>query len=122
MPLLSVMIDLLIDRDRVRGFPVQITQNIDEIQEFDYEEPGDSNDTTFSVLPVQEVDTVQFVYLKARDAVGVRIEGGEGTNVAIRLSANGYIIIGNCTLTDTNLTVNRNAATVARLVGIAGGT
>ena len=101
---------------------MQFTQVVDELQQFDYEEPADNNDTTFSALPIQEVDSVQFLYMKAVNAAGLRVEGSELTNVAIRLSANGFIIIGNCTLTDTNITVNRNAATVARLEGLAGGT
>ena len=122
MPTIRISLTLTIDNVNVRGFPVQLTQVVDELQQFDYEEPADNNDTTFSALPVQEVDTVQFLYMKALQAVGLRVEGGEGTNVAIRLSANGFIIIGSCTLTDSNITVNRNAATVARLEGLAGGT
>ena len=122
MPTIRISLTLTIDNVNVRGFPVQLTQVVDELQQFDYEEPADNNDTTFSALPVQEVDTVQFLYMKALQAVGLRVEGSELTNVAIRLSANGFIIIGNCTLTDSNITVNRNAATVARLEGLAGGT
>ena len=122
MPTIRVNLQLTIDNISVRGFPVQFTQVVDELQQFDYEEPADNNDTTFSALPIQEVDSVQFLYMKAVNAAGLRVEGSELTNVAIRLSANGFIIIGNCTLTDTNITVNRNAATVARLEGLAGGT
>jgi hypothetical protein len=122
VPTIRVTVHLTIDNDTVRGFPVQFVQVVDELQQFDYDEPADNNDTSFSTLPVQEVDSVQFLFVKALQAIGLRLEGGEAGNTAIRLSANGFLIVGNCTLTDSNITVNRNAATVARLEGLGGGT
>jgi len=122
MPTVRLQIIVEVDGVPVRNFPLTISQTVDEWQEFDYEEPGDNNDTTFSVLPVQEVDTVQLLVLSAVNAVGVRLEGGEAGNVALRLGANGGVVVWNVALADTNLTVNVNSISAARLRGIGGGT
>jgi len=99
-----------------------VLQTVDELQEFDYEEPADNNDTTFSALPVQEVDTVQLLVVHAVDAIGLRIEGGEAGNVAVRLSANGGLLMWKGTLANTDVKVNVNSASVARLRGLGAGT
>lgn len=122
MPILQLTIDAKVDGNPVRGFPKNLLLSVDETQEFDYEEPGDSNDTTFSALPIGEVDSVQTLILEAVNAVGVRLEGGESSNTAIRFSAGGGLVAWGVTLTDSNCTVNVNSASVARVRGLAGGT
>jgi hypothetical protein len=122
MPLLQLRIEALYDGKPVTGFPVNVVQSVDEAQQFDHEKAADNNDTSFSALPVGEVDTVAALLLVAQDAIGQRLEGGEATNVAVRISAGGGFVGWGLSLTDSNLTVNRNAATVARIRGGAFGT
>lgn len=107
------------------GFPMTFEQTVDEaMQLLPVEKASDGNDTSFTAATIGDVDAVNFLFLRAVDrALGIRVEGGEATNVAIRLDAGGFILIGKATaLTDTNITVNNNSGAVAKLSGIAGGT
>lgn len=123
MPTIELYLSLKIDGDEANGFPLRRRLEVDEVQRFNTQEADDGNDTTFSALPVGEVDSVQvLVYDSVDQATGVRLEGGEATNVAVRLNAGGLVAVFNGTLTDTNLTVNNNSGAVARIKGLAGGT
>jgi len=106
------------------GFPLNKRITVDEVQSFGpTEEADDTNDTTFSQIPVDEVASVKaFVYQAIDQALGVRIEGGEATNVAIRLDAGGILIAFGATITATNITVNNNSGSTAKQRGLAGGT
>ncbi len=119
---IEIRIDVLVNGKRHRLFPWHIRQSVDEIQEFDYDEPADNNDTTFSALPVTQVGTVQLLIVRAVDAVGLRTEGGEAGSAAIRLSDNGLALLMNAIVTNTNLTVNVNDSVDARIMGIGAGT
>jgi hypothetical protein len=120
--IIELRLDLLIDGKQHRWFPWRFRQSVDELQEFDYDEPGDNNNTTFSALPVGEVDAIQFLLTRAVDAIGLRVEGGEAGSTAIRMSENGLVLMMNVTLTDSNITVNVNSANDARVQGLGAGT
>lgn len=123
MPTLKVHIDVSIDSKQLYGFPLEYKATVDEFQQFDYDEPNDGDDTTFSALPLSQITTIQDLLVKAVDqAVGVRVEGGEATNVAIRLASGGIVLILGATITSSNLTANNNSGSDANLFGFGGGT
>ena len=110
---------------RALGFPLTARMTVDEFHAAGpYEEANDALDTTFSALPVGEIDSVRVFFLQALDqAIGQRLEGGEAGNTAVRLNAGGFIFIFNATgLTDTNLTINNNSGVTAQILPIVGGT
>lgn len=120
--LIQVHIDI-----RVNGqsrFRLHRTYTVDEVQYFDpYEKAADGGDTTFVALPVGEVDSVKVLAFHAVDqALGLRAEGGEATNVAIRHDVGGFLVAGGVTIPDSVLTVNNNAGATAKIRGLAAGT
>lgn len=123
MAIMQLTLDARINGYSALGFPLQFLFTLDELQQFDYDEPDDGNDTTFSALPVTQIDTVEALLVQAIDnAIGIRLEGGEVGNAALRLSARGGILVWGATLTGTNLTVNNNTGVTARVAGFGGGT
>lgn len=122
MPLLQLTIDAKIDGASVPGWPVTIVKDADEAAVFNFTHAGDSNDTSFTALPIGEVDSVEALLFLTNSAAGIRVEGGEGTNVAIRLAAGGGLVIWGSSLTDTNVTANINSATAGQMLGAAVGT
>lgn len=124
MPLFELYLDLYVDGARMEqiGFPMTLRATRAEFQAFNYLEPNDGNDTTFSALPVEQVATLRDLLATAIDqAIGIRLEGGEAGNIAIRLSANGLVLVFNGTITATNVTVNNNSGQNARLRGFGAG-
>lgn len=123
MPDIKMMLSMQIDGKPATGFPLLIEQTVAELQGTPlYIEPGDSNDTTFSAIPLDQITTLQFFFLRAIDrAVGVRLEGGEAGNVAIRIGVGGIILVMNGTITRTNATINVNSASTASVDQLGGG-
>jgi hypothetical protein len=106
------------------GFPLNRRITVDEVQLFGpTEEADDGNDTTFSQVPVDQVASVKaFIWQAVDQAMGLRVEGGEATNVALRYDAGGIHISFGATITATNITVNNNSGSTAKQRGLAGGT
>ncbi len=107
------------------GFPVRARLSTDEDTFLpDISKAADGNDTSFTALSIGEVDSVQAFFYQAIDqALGVRVEGGESSNTAIRLNAGGFILIFDAVgITDSNITDNNNAGAAARVKSIAAGT
>lgn len=123
MPTIQVYLDVKVDGVRQNQFPVYRSYTVDEVQTFDYTEANDGDNTTFSAVPLNQVDSVQNLIVQALDqAIGLRVEGSESSSVAIRLSATGLVAIFDATITNTNITVNNNSGSDARIAGLGAGT
>lgn len=127
MPILTIRLDMDLDGDPLThlGMPLTLRQSFDEFQAFIYNEPADLDNQTFSALPVQNITTIQsLLYRSLSKATGLRLEGGEAGSVAIRFTQNGLLLMFNCSVTATNITVNNDGTSDtsdARLLGFGGG-
>lgn len=121
---IKVFLQITVNDELVRGMPIVLEQSVDEIQEFGpYEEAADANDSTFSQIPNGEIGTIGFLLFRGIDkAEGLRLEGGESGNTAIRLSADSLVLIARCSITNTAATVNNNSGATAKNSGLVGGT
>lgn len=124
---LEVTISLKLNGDEIKGlgFPINRRLEVDEVQALGpSEKANDGNDTTFTAVAIGDVDSVQALFYQVIDqAGGVRLEGGEATNVAVRLNAGGFVLIFGATgITDTNITDNNNSGSTLKKRVLAGGT
>lgn len=115
MATLKVTISAKLDDADVPGFPATYTATVDESQLFNYEEPADNNSTTFSVVPGEQIATLQHLLLKASAAATVRLDGQ--TDAGIQLGADGILVVLGATIDAgagaSNASVNNPAASAA---------
>ena len=122
MLVFQLTIHATIDGADVPGFPLQFARECLEAQPFSVTRAGDGNATTFTALPVSEVNSIEALCFVCDGAAGLRLEGGEAGTVALRLVAGGGCIVWGAALTGSNVTVNNNSAADIQVHGAAVGT
>ncbi|MEE9586108.1 MAG: hypothetical protein V3W09_04330 [Nitrososphaerales archaeon] len=127
MPSIELFVSLKVDGFEAQslGFPIKRRVEVDEFQPFaPYEKANDGDDTTFTALPIGGLpaSTQVLIYQAVDQALGLRTEGGEATNVANRLNAGGIIVMIDAAITTSNLTDNNNSGAIAKVKGAVGGT
>jgi hypothetical protein len=58
MPVIHVHVSVTVDGRELPWCPINAVADVDEYQPFNYTEAADGDSTTFSALPIGEVDTV----------------------------------------------------------------
>ncbi len=105
------------------GLPLRRRIVVDEIQGMGpYEKADDSDSTTFTTAPIQQVGTVQALMLTGTQAITLRLDGQSDAGIA--LGADGLLFIVGGTIdagAATNVTVNANGA-ASDVSGFAAGT
>ena len=119
---LEVTISAKLDGVPVSGYPITRRATVDETQAFSYEEATDGDTTTFSDIPVGQLDSIQALLLRTDQQVNIRMDGA--TDAGILLNAGGILVIMDHTndAGSNRLRVNNNSGNTAVLKGIAGGT
>ncbi len=124
MPTVKLVIQLEIDNKPVAGFPLVRRLSVDEIQNYNYEEPNDGDMTTFSLIPADQLATIQALLIRSDKQVNIRLDGQ--TDAGILLSADGILLIIGATIDAgagaSNAKVNNNSGATAQVQGFAGGT
>lgn len=129
MPTLKATLTLDLDGVALPGFPVIRRLAVAETQQFSYEEADDTTSTTWSAVPAAQVDTLQFVFLRADRGVNLRFNDGQtdtDTMGVLPLNTAGFMLIFDTTINagagSPNLRVNNNSGGTAVLRGLVGGT
>ena len=119
---LEITVSVKRDGVDVPGWPVTRRVTSDEIQSFEYEEANDGDTTTFSDIPVGQLDSIQTLLLRTDQQVNIRTDGQ--TDAGILLNAGGILVIMDHTNDSgsNRLRVNNNSGNTAVLKGLAGGT
>ena len=124
MPTLKLELSLSIDGVPVKGFdPVIRKLSVDESVTFVTEKANDGNTTSFSTLPVAELDTIKFLALRPSKQITLRLDGQ--SNAGIVLDADSLMVVLGATIdasAATNALVNNNSGAVSRLEGLGAGT
>lgn len=124
MPNLKLSIQLEIDGNPVSGFPLVRRITVDELQQYQYEEPDDGDTVTFSALPADQIASIQALLVQTDQEITLRFDGQ--SDAGIVLNSGGIILILDGTIDAgagaSNAKVNNNSGTIANLKGFAGGT
>lgn len=118
---LELNITLKQDGKMVSGFPLYRRLVVDELQQFQTEQP--SSVGTFVALPATLIDVAQALILTPNQSVTVRLNGQ--SNAGVTLLAGGLLLILDASLTAgaaTNVTVDNSTGVTATLTGLVGGT
>lgn len=127
MPILTVRIDVDLDGDPLKhlGFPIHYRQSMAEFQSFNYQKSANPDDSTFVQLPIGHITTLSaFILRTLTRETGVRLQGGETGNQALRLPANGLIIVLGGAVAGAGLTANNDtniSSANAHIIGFGGG-
>ena len=124
MPTLKLELSLSIDGVPVKGFdPVIRKLSVDESVTFVTEKANDGDATTFSTLPVAELDTIKFLALRPSKQITLRLDGQ--SNAGIVLDADSLMVVLGATIdasASTNALVNNNSGAISKLEGLGAGT
>jgi hypothetical protein len=124
MAKMEIVVTANIDGRPVPGTPYRREIDVDESQVFSYEEADDGDSATFSVIPMGQLDTIEWMLIKPDQAVTIRVDGQ--SDAGIVLSAGGLLAIVDGTIDAgagaSNASVNNNSGSTAKLEGGGGGT
>ena len=122
MPSIKFTIQAEIDGVPLNGFPLVRRVSVAELQTFEYEEANDGNTTTFSDIPVGQLDSIQALLVRPDQQVNVRIDGQ--TDAGIIINAGGILLIidGTNDAGSNRARVNNNSGNTANLRGFGAGT
>ena len=124
MATLEITISLKMNGQEVtsHGFPFIRRKEVDEVQMFDYTKADDSDDTTFTSAPIQQLDEVQVYVAKVDAAAKKRFDNQ--SDASVNMNAGGMVVLFDVDIdagSATNVLVNANGVT-PQIVGLAGGT
>jgi hypothetical protein len=124
MAKMEIKVTAEIDGRPVPGTPYRRVVDVDESQVFSYEEPDDGEGTTFSVIPMAQLDTINNLLVKPDQAVTIRLDGQ--TDAGIVLAAGGLLLVVDGTIDagagSSNASLNNNSGSTALVKGGGGGT
>lgn len=119
---LKVTVSVRVDGTEIPGFPKTRRLELDEKQEFGYEEANDGDSTTFSALPADQLSNIQALIVQPDQEITIRLDNQSDAGVTI--GADGLLVILGSTIDagSNRATVNNNSGNTANIRGIAGGT
>lgn len=124
MAKMEIKVTAEVDGRPVPGTPYRRVVDVDESQVFSYEEANDGDTTTYSVIPMAQLATIQCLLVKPDQAVTIRLDGQ--SDGGISLSAGGLLCIVDATIDagagSSNASINNNSGSTARVNGGGGGT
>ncbi len=122
MPVFKVSLTIERDGTVLQGYPKIRTLSVLENQDFSYQKADDGEATTFTTLPITQLEELQFLLFEADQDLTLRLDGQTDAGIAIR--AGGVLLLLDADIdagASTNATVNNNSSAVAQITGIAGG-
>jgi hypothetical protein len=96
---------------------------VDEDIQVRYAKADDGNNTTFTTLPIGELDEVQFLYLTPSAQMTLRLDGQ--SDAGITINSGGLIVLFDVDIdagSSTNATINNNSGAEADVKGFVAGT
>jgi hypothetical protein len=95
-----------------------------ELQSFAYEKANDGDTTTFTAVPLDQLDTVALLYLETDQQITLRVDNQ--TDAGIVINAGGFILLHDVLIDAgagaNNLKINNNSGSVANISGFGFGT
>lgn len=123
MPNVKVTVSVEIDGQPISGFPVVRRLEVSEVQAFDYIQPNHGDDTTFSGVPADLLDTIRALVVRVDQDMTLRLNGQTDTGIALK--SGGLIIVLDGELDagagSANASLNNNSGEQAVVRGLAGG-